>query len=68
MKKTMKGYVARDRDGKLFLFQKKPGKLRNIWVGIHITYALSQLPKSFFPHVKWSDKEPTRVTLTIEED
>ena len=46
-------YIARDKDGDLYLYKKQPVK-----------YSESSL----FPEVKWEDEEPTEVELVKKED
>ena len=58
---TVKGFVARDRDGKLFLYEGKPIRYNNKWVGGALFHPIDLLPQ-----VKWEDKEPTPVEITIK--
>lgn len=61
-------WLARDKNGKLFLFMDSvvPKKNKTIWVG-KIFSEIIQIPSHHFPEVKWSDKEPTKVKLIIEK-
>ena len=64
MEKEM--WLARDEDGELSMYENKPFKdkrakqwaLGGDWVF---------LPENWFPEVKWSDKEPTKVKLVIDK-
>ena len=63
----MKLYVARDKD--IVLYKNKPEKGQDQWYKdtkrdpfiAFDDYIV--LPKSLFPNVKWTDKEPTEVKL-----
>lgn len=55
-------YVARDKDGSVFLYNAKPKKSEEIWCGagwMQITDYV--LPKSINP--SWDDPEPIEVKL-----
>lgn len=52
-------YIARDEDGKLYVYSSKPFKEKNYW-HLH-SGCCSSLDFAFavdFPMVKWSDEEP----------
>ena len=57
-------WLARDKDGDLAMYMKKPYKderaeqwaLGGQWVLLH---------DNWFPEVQWSDEEPTKVKLVI---
>lgn len=68
MKKGGIMYVARDKDGDLFLHGEKPYKYQNGWrTDIHEKmFIITWLPSSMFPEVKWEDEEPTEVELIIK--
>ena len=57
-------WLARDKDGTLWLFTQKPSKLKDRWAGILGTRR-GELPRTMFPEVQWSDDEPTKVKLVI---
>lgn len=61
---TIKGWVARDRDGTLFLYTGTPSmdRERTLWYGPECTTLL----RKDFPSVQWSDPEPTPATITIK--
>lgn len=61
---TIKGWVARDRDGTLFLYTSTPNmnRKRSCWYGPGCT----TLFQEDFPSVQWSDPEPTPATITIK--
>ena len=60
----LEGWVARDMDGKLFLYKLKPLKDLTVWYSPGFSLALGRTP---FPEIKWSDDEPTKVKLVIEK-
>ena len=57
-------WAARDMDGKLFLYRDKPIKDKFVWYSPGFSLVLAS---ASFPEVKWSDKEPTRVSITIKK-
>jgi hypothetical protein len=65
MEKKTIGWVARDKSGLLIIGTQKPIKENKlgIWVGFaeHM-----RINPQLFPQVKWKDKEPTEVELTIK--
>lgn len=66
---TCSTWVARDLDGTLAFFETKPIKSDSIWVCSDSTNVTSLLGEEFlfkFPNIKWEDKEPTKVELTIK--
>jgi len=58
---TIKGFVARDRDGKLYLYVEKPIRYNNIWVAGPVS-----LPIDLLPQVICEDTAPTPVEITIK--
>lgn len=60
-------YVARDKDGDLYLYLFKPYKVRDegFWTEDD---GYIKLPEDYFPEVKWEDEEPRELILRpIEE-
>ena len=66
-------YIARDRDGKLYMYSSDPKKNMNTgeWESRHLpsvngvpqeSYIL-KLDYNMFPEVKWEDKKATAVTI-----
>ena len=59
-------YVARDKDGLLFIYRHKPSKGKKSWIdnpqdtGI---YDVIYMPEDYFPEVKWEDEEPRELIL-----
>ena len=56
-----KCFAARDRDGKLYIYWEKPVRYSNMWVEDGFFLSIDLLPQ-----VKWEDKEPTPVEITIK--
>lgn len=63
-KKSIRTWVAREKNGALFLFREKPKKSKSYWINSN-TFNSLVLPKEAFPNVKWEDNEPTRVCIRI---
>lgn len=68
-------WVARDLDGTLTAFRKKPVRTHDSWVAkvpsilTHVEgdYYFETLRTSIFPDINWSDAEPTNVKDYIEK-
>lgn len=58
---TIKGFVARDRNGKLYIYEERPIRYNEIWIGGRFF-----LIDNLLPQVKWEDEEPTPVEITIK--
>lgn len=55
-------YVARDKDGSIFVYDKRPKKNEKMWCGAEwLLIKDCTLPKSINP--KWTDPEPIEVKL-----
>ena len=64
--KTIQAWVARDKQTGLWLSLSKPFKHQNQWLTKEIGKPSFRLNDSDFPNVKWEDKEPTKVEITIK--
>ena len=66
--KEIEAWLARDNNGKLYVYNKKPQRLYGIWVvrDFKCTDCLN-VDETCFPEVKWSDEEPTKVKLVIDK-
>ena len=53
-------YIARDSDGELSVYDVKPVKLDTRWSD-DLGDWIEPLNNDYFPEVKWSDEEPTKV-------
>ena len=62
--KEIELWAARDMDGKLFLYRDKPIKDKFVWYSPGFSLVLAS---ASFPEVKWSDDEPTKVSITIKK-
>ena len=60
---ALKAWVARDKDGMLYLYTAKPKKRSYNWYAPKVGYV--KLDDSLFPEVKWSDEEPKEIRLSI---
>lgn len=61
-------WVARDKDGSLFIFNKKPYKLESSWGLINDPFYCVEIDNNIFPEVKWEDKEPKELVLSSLEE
>jgi hypothetical protein len=62
----LKGYVARDENGKLHFFYREPYRGRNSWERYTCClwdYVI-ELPETMFPELKWEDK-PIKTKLSV---
>ena len=57
-------YIVRDKDGKLYIYGKKPTKHEKclVWILSNDDFIVSQFPFSeYFKSVTWEDEEPTLI-------
>lgn len=67
--KTIQAWIARDESGLLCCFDKKPTKLESEWMCLSsMDYHILErcITNTNFPNIKWEDKEPTEVEITIK--
>ena len=66
-KKSVRMWVARDKDNELYLYRDKPIKRTDNIISKWITTSFNviHIDSDLFPSVKWEDKEPTRVTIRL---
>lgn len=59
-------WMARDEDGKLYLYETKPRKYeeKKVWQSGN---CLTDLPGDMFPEIKWTDAEPVEVVIKRKE-
>lgn len=64
----MRGWIARDKDGRLFMGYEKPERLADEYTGMWVGYGkdFMELPEEMFPCLKWED-EPIEVELIIRK-
>lgn len=58
-------WVARDKDGDLYIYEEKPYKNAHVWNCNKLDYV--QIGEELLPEVKWEDEEPTEVELIIRK-
>lgn len=63
-KKSVRIWIARDKDGKLYLYSNKPFKEPQEWRSRPANGTI-YLDPGLFPSVKWEDSEPTRVIVRL---
>lgn len=65
MENKVKVWIARDKDGSIFMHNNKPKKysIDSIWMSDYFV----KLNKEEFPSVKWEDDEPTEAYITLAE-
>lgn len=67
MKNTIKGWVARDKDGRLLFYTDKPWKYEEkSWAVPEGEWM--EIDKSWYPDVKWEDEEPTETSITMIDE
>lgn len=54
-------YVARDKDGTLWVYEKKPLKQPEHWKCVNGYCQILDI--NLFPEVKWSDSEPRKLVV-----
>lgn len=66
MEYTINGYIARDKNGNLYIYDKLPKRDRanGIWQVNEKFDKFYQLPKDWFPEITWSS-EPLLVDVTF---
>ena len=58
-------YLARDKDEELWVYSAKPLKFTMLWSGVGNRW-FERLGSDYFPEVKWSDEEPTKIADLLE--
>ena len=59
-------WLARNKEGSLHVYRgEKPKRFLETWS--IPSFDVSPLPRQWFPEVRWSDDEPTKVKLVIEK-
>ena len=62
----MKAFIARDSDGRLFLYsQNPPIKETTQWMTLDRLNSIFTIDGGLFPEVKWEDEEPTEINIEI---
>lgn len=60
-------WLARDQDGRLYLYKDKPYKEGQWYANDLSSTSYIHLEDELFPEVKWTDEEPTKVKLVIDK-
>lgn len=63
----MKLYVARDKNEDLYLYSDEVIKKDDYQICSYPDDDMIEIDKKLFPEIKWEDKEPTEVELTIKK-
>ena len=64
--KALKAWVARDKDGSLYMYTAKPKKISDYWNAPEFGYM--KLDDSLFPEVQWSEEEPKEIKLSMKDN
>ena len=67
MENKVKVWIARDKDGDLFIYSSAPFKGECIWSPQSTNINTMELKSDKFPTVKWEDDEPTEAYITLAE-
>ena len=67
MENKVKVWIARDKDGDLFVYSSAPFKRECIWSPQSPNINTMVLRSDKFPSVKWEDDEPTEAYITLAE-
>lgn len=60
-------YIARDKDGRLYVYDGKPSKRDDIWSGDN-THSLSCIfPNTFLSFITWEDEEPYLISDLLKD-
>ena len=68
MEDKVKVWIARDKDGDLFVFSSAPFKRECIWSPQSTNTNAMELKSDKFPTVKWEDDEPTEAYITLANE
>lgn len=67
MENKVKVWIARDKDGDLFIYSSAPFKGECIWSPQSTNKNTMELKSDKFPTVKWEDDDPTEAYITLAE-
>ena len=61
-------WIAKDFDGEIFIYDKKPNKDRDSWNGKGVTgvYINNYVNQSLFDQILWEDEEPVYIDDYVE--
>lgn len=61
-------YIARDRDGDLFLYHLKPSKIDDVWHNNDDCYYFDfSKHNNLFEMIQWEDEEPTEISTLLNK-
>ena len=58
-------WIAKDKNGDIFLFAGKPRKDKNVWLGDDCN-CMDGINQSLFDQILWEDEEPIRIDDYVE--
>ena len=63
-------WLARDRDGKLYLFidSSEPKKCTDTWASTGYFPVIIPIPRVLFPQIHWYDEKPTKLQPVITDE
>lgn len=64
----VKVWIARDKDGDLFVYSSAPFKKECIWSPQSTNIHTMELKSDKFPTVQWEDDEPTEAYITLANE
>ena len=67
MENKVRVWLARDKDGELFVFSSAPFKVERVWSPQSPNINTMELESDKFPSVQWKDAEPTEAYITLAE-
>lgn len=56
-------WLARDKDGSIWVWKVKPFKGKDIWYNNISKDAFKLLDETLYPEIKWEDDEPTEAEM-----
>lgn len=63
----IEAWAARDKNGRLYLYLRKPEKNVEQWALPDLGVDFIRLGRESFTEVQWTDEEPTKVKIKIEK-
>ena len=67
MENKVKVWLARDKDGELFVFSSAPFKVERVWSPQSPNINTMELKSDKFSSVKWEDDNPTEAYIALTE-
>lgn len=60
-------YIARDKDGRLYVYDRKPEKRTEMWHGDNPNGLYNLFPNPLFSFIKWEDEEPYLISDLLKD-